>query len=121
MSSNLKFHFEVNAMSDKMFIDPATGDMLPEGWYHKQNIDLATVIECVEVPGGLGFDIRLENIERMDVKTPKMFRIFAHFCATLIAQAMQEDDDKEREELQAIAAYISHVMMKKLGHETPTH
>jgi len=103
------------------FVDPATGELHPESWYHKRNIDLATVIECVVFDGAFGFDIKIENIERMDVKAPEVFGIFAAFCASLVERSAEIDDDDERDKLQSIAAYVSKVMLGKLGHVRTDH
>lgn len=106
---------------ERHFVDPATGELHPESYYRRENIDLATVIEFLQVEGGFGFDIRVENIERMDVQAPEVFAIFAQFTATLVERSMETDDDAEREELQSIAAYVSKVMLEKLGHERTAH
>lgn len=106
---------------ERQFVDPATGDLHPESYYHRQNIDLATVIEYVEFGNVMGFDIKIENIERMDVKAPEVFSIFAHFCASLVERSFETDDDDEREELQSIAAYVTKVMLGKLGHVRSDH
>jgi len=105
----------------RQFIDPATGDLHDESYYHKHNIDLATVLEYVELDGVVGFDIKVENIERMDVQAPEVFAIFADFTAALVQRSFETDDDKEREDLQGIAAYISKVMLGKLGYEKSSH
>jgi len=103
------------------FVDPATGELHPESYYHKHNIDLATVIECVVCDGAFGFDIKIENIERMDVRAPEVFGIFAHFCASLVERSAKIDDDDERDKLQSIAAYVTKVMLEKLGHVRTDH
>ena len=105
---------------ERMFVDPATGDLHPESYYHRENIDLATVMEYIEVDGSFGFDIQVENIERMDIRAPEVFAIFAHFVSAILEQSMQADDE-ERETLQGIAAYVSKVMMKKMGNEQSSH
>ena len=105
---------------ERMFVDPETGDIHEESYYHKQNIDLATVMEYIEVDGAFGFDIQVENIERMDIRAPEVFAIFAHFVAAVLEQSMQADEE-EREALQGIAAYVSKVMMKKMGNEQSSH
>jgi hypothetical protein len=106
---------------ERRFVDPATGDLHPESYYHRQNIDLATVIEYLEFDNVFGFDIKIENIERMDVKAPEVFGIFATFCASLVERSFETEDDDEREELQSIAAYVTKVMLGKLGHVRSDH
>lgn len=100
---------------------PATGDLHPESYYHHQNIDLDTVIEYLVLDGAFGFDIKVENIERMDVKAPEVFGIFAHFCASLVERSFETEDDDERHDLQGVAAYVSKVMLGKLGHVHTDH
>ena len=105
---------------ERMFVDPATGDLHAESHYHRENIDLATVLEYIEVDGAFGFDIQVENIERMDVRAPEVFAIFAHFVAAILEQSINEDEE-ERETLQGIAAYVSKIMMQKMGNEQSSH
>lgn len=102
-------------MEERMFVDPVTGDMHPESWYHRENVDLATVIECHLIDGNLAFDVNLQNLNRLNVQAPEVFNMFAHFCAALVEESLQTEDDEEREHLQATAAYVSRVMMSKLG------
>ena len=105
---------------ERMFVDPATGDLHTESYYHRENIDLATVLEYIEVDGAFGFDIQVENIERMDVRAPEVFAIFAHFVAAILEQSINEDEE-ERKTLQGIAAYVSKIMMQKMGNEQSSH
>ena len=106
---------------ERMFVDPATGDMHPESYYRMENIDLDTVLEAIEVDGVLGFNIKVENIERMNIQHPAVFAIFAHFCNTLQSAAMESDSDEEREEYAEIASFVSRVMLEKLGHKITKH
>jgi ABC-type xylose transport system substrate-binding protein len=107
---------------ERMFIDPATGDMHPESYYRMENIDLDTLLEAFEVEDGvLGFQINVKNIERMDVKHPAVFAVFAQFCEQLRDAAMQADDEDEQQQYAEIATFVSRVMLQKLGHTATKH
>lgn len=106
---------------ERQFLDPVTGELHPESYYRKENIDLDTVLEFFQLEDAFGFDIKIENIERMDVQAPEVFSIFANFTAMLVEKSMEVDSDEEREELQSIAAYVSKVMLEKLGNGHTAH
>ena len=56
----------------------------------------------------------------MDVRAPEVFAIFAHFVAAILEQSINEDEE-ERKTLQGIAAYVSKIMMQKMGNEQSSH
>lgn len=97
----------------RMFVDPATGDMHPESYYRMENVDLDTVLEAFEIDGVFGFDIRVENIERMDIRHPAVIEIFALFVASLLEMSMKSEDPDEREKLEAVAIYVSKLLIEK--------
>lgn len=101
-------------MNERMFVNPIDGEMHPESWYHKQNIDLRCVIEAYVVNGMVAFDIRPENIERMEFGDLRVIELIAHFTTALASQALEMEDPEEAAECASIAAYVSKVMMEKL-------
>ena len=100
---------------ERLFIDPATGDINPESYYHKQNIDLATVIEAVDEEGGLGFIIIPENVGRMRVRSDVVFEIFRTFMLSLTEAMQQSEDEDEREHLRQTGHLVSINMLKNLA------
>ena len=40
-------------MSERMFLNPYDGEIYPESWYQRENIDLSCAIEAVLIHGGL--------------------------------------------------------------------
>lgn len=100
---------------ERLFIDPATGDIHPESYYHAENIDLATVIEAVDEEGGLGFIIIPENVGRMRVRSDVVFEIFKTFMLSLTAAMEQADDDEECERLRQTGHLVSINMLKNLA------
>ena len=99
---------------ERHFMDPVTGDIHPESHYQRENIDLATVLEVFEDNGVIGFDIRVDNIERMDVQHPAVFHVIAMFVITLQQMADETDDENERHALLSNAAFVSKVMLSKV-------
>jgi hypothetical protein len=106
---------------ERMFVDPETGDMHPESYYHQENIDLATVIEAIEIDGRFGFKIDVENIERMNVKHPAVFAIFSKFVSDLLSMAVETDDENMRDNLVETMHYVSNVMLEKMSHAFTKH
>lgn len=104
----------------RMFIDPKTGDPHPESYYTAKGIPLDTVIEMFPVGDGVGFDINVDNIPKMDIQAPEVFGIFADFCAHLLNSSLEADED-EAEEMQTLAGYIGKLMMEKMGNPPKVH
>lgn len=100
---------------ERQFICPVTGDMNPESFFHRENIDLATVIEAVEVDGLIGFEIRVDHIERMMVRHPSVFLIFRWFCESLEEAAEETKDDEEKLFLRQTEAYVCEQMLKNIN------
>jgi hypothetical protein len=100
---------------ERMFLNPVDGEIYPESWYHKENIDLSCAIEAVTIHGGLAFDIKPENIERMEFKDVNAIALIAEFTAHLARHAMELDDPEEAAECASVAAYVSRIMMEKLS------
>lgn len=100
---------------DRMFIDPATGEMHNERWFRMQNIDLDTVIEAMEVDGNLGFIIIPENISRMKVRDSAVIGLIAQFTEAMLLRMHKTDDEDEREQLREIGKRICTVMMFNLA------
>jgi hypothetical protein len=101
-------------MHERLFINPVDGELHPESWYQHQNIDLRCVIEAYIVEDKLAFDIRPENIERMEFGDLRVIEMIAQFTSALAFQAMKMEDPEEAAECASIAAYVSKVMMMKL-------
>lgn len=99
---------------ERQFIDPVTGEMHPESHYHRENIDLATVIEAVETEGLIGFEINVENISRMTVRHPSVFQIFKWFCDSLSDAAETADDNEEKLFLETTEAYVCTQMLRNI-------
>jgi hypothetical protein len=108
-------------MSERMFLNPMDGEIYPESHYHRENIDLSCVIEAYEMHGGIAFDIRPENIERMEFKDVHVIALIAEFTSHLAHHAMESDDPEEAARCASIAAYVSRIMMEKLGKPIPKH
>lgn len=106
---------------ERMFVDPETGDMHPESYYRMEDIDLDTVLEAFNMDGVLGFEIKVENIERMNIKHPAVFGIFASFVNKLLTMAVETEDEDERDHLVETMHYVSKVMLEKMGHAFTTH
>lgn len=102
-------------MNERMFLNPYDGEIYPESHYHRENIDLSCVIEAHEVAEGIAFDIRPENIERMEFKDIAVIELIANFTRTLAMHAMETDDPEEAEQCGSVAAYVSRIMMEKLS------
>lgn len=99
---------------ERMFVDPETGDIHPESYYHKQNIDLATVIETVKDGDSLGFILIPENVPRMKVRSNAVFELIKEFILSLAAKFSDTEDEDEREELREVGYMISLAMLKNL-------
>ncbi len=99
---------------ERMFVDPATGDLHPESHYHRENIDLATVIEAVHEGNTLGFVIIPENVPRMKVRNDAVFELFKEFMMILTVQFNNTEDDDEREALREAGALVSHAMVRNI-------
>lgn len=102
-------------MSERHFLNPYDGEIYPESHYHRENIDLSCVIEAHELQDGIAFDIRPENIERMEFKDIAVIELIAKFASALAIQAMETDDPEEAEQCGSVAAYVSRIMMEKLS------
>lgn len=100
---------------DRMFIDPATGEMHDERWFRMQDIDLDTVIEAVEVDGNLGFYFVPENITRMKIRNEIVINLISHFTGAILERMNETDDEEEREQLREIGKKICTVMMFNLA------
>ena len=100
---------------ERMFLNPVDGEIYPESWYHKENIDLSCVIEALQMGDSVVFDICPENIERMEFKNIFAIELIADFARTLAIYAMETDDPKEAEKCGSVAAYVSRIMMEKLS------
>lgn len=100
---------------ERMYIDPATGDIHPESYYHEENIDLATVIEAIDEDGALGFVIIPENVGRMRVRADVVFEIFKTFMLSLHEVMEKSDDEEEKERVRAAGALVSINMLKNLA------
>jgi len=99
---------------ERMFVDPETGDMHPESYYHKQNIDLATVIEAVLDGDHLGFVIVPENVPRMKVRHDAVFELFKEFMMGLTQQFVSSQDQEEKDSLREVGVMISLAMVRNL-------
>lgn len=99
---------------ERMFVDPETGDIHPESYYHKQNIDLATVIEAVLYGSELGFVIIPENVPRMKVRHDAVFELFKEFMMNLTVEFTKADNKEQREALREAGALVSHAMVRNL-------
>ena len=108
-------------MSERIFLNPQDGELYPESWYHRENIDLACVIEAFETGGGIVFDIWPDNLERMNFQSVAVISLIAEFAMNLTRRAMESDDPEEAEECAATASYVSKVMMKKLKKDLTEH
>lgn len=104
-------------MNERMFLNPYDGEIYPESWYHRENIDISCAIEAVLIHGGLAFDIKPENIERMEFKNINVIELIAQFTSHLAQHAMELDDPEEAAECASVAAYVSRIMMEKLSGE----
>lgn len=108
-------------MNERIFLNPQDGELYPESWYHRQNIDLACAIEAFELNNGIAFDICPDNLERMDFQSVAVISLIADFAMNLTRRAMESDDSGEAEECAAVASYVSKVMMKKLKKDLTEH
>jgi len=99
---------------ERMFIDPATGDIHPESHYHRENIDLATVIEAIHEGNHLGFLIIPENVPRMKVRHAAIFELFKQFMMGLTHQLENAEDEEVKESLREVGNMISLAMVRNL-------
>lgn len=109
-------------MNERMFLYPLDGEIHPESFYIRENIDLCCVIEAHKMPDGIAFDINPENIEHMQFRDIAVIELIADFTKTLAVHAMETDDPEVAEHCGSIAAYVSRIMMEKLsGTKIPKH
>lgn len=99
---------------ERMFVDPETGDLHPESYYQRENIDLATVIEAVLFDNELGFVIIPENVPRMKVRHNAVFELFKEFMMNLSVQFTNADDEQEREALREAGSLVSLAMVRNI-------
>lgn len=99
---------------ERMFVDPETGDLHPESYYHKQNIDLATVIEAVHEGNALGFVIIPENVPRMKIRHDAVFELMKEFMMGLTHQFVSSKDPEEKAALKEVGVLISLAMVRNL-------
>lgn len=99
---------------ERLFVDPETGDIHEESYYHKQNIDLATVIEAVREGDVLGFVIIPENVPRMRVRHDAVFELFKEFMMNLTVQLLNADDEQEKEALREAGELVSLAMVRNI-------
>lgn len=100
---------------ERMFVDPETGDIHEESYYHKQNIDLATVIEAVREGDTLGFVIIPENVPRMKVRHDAVFELFKEFMSHLTVQFVNAEDENEKEALREAGVMVSLAMVRNIN------
>ena len=100
---------------DRMFIDPATGEMHDERWFRMMDIDLDTVIEALEENGNLGFFFIPANITRMKIRSEIVINLISHFTEAIFERMNETDDEDEREMLREIGKRICTVMMFNLA------
>ena len=99
---------------ERMFVDPETGDIHPESYYQRENIDLATVIEAIRHGDELGFVIIPENVPRMKVRHDAVFELFKEFMMNLSVQFTNADDEQEREALREAGSLVSLAMVRNI-------
>ena len=99
---------------ERMFIDPETGDIHPESYYHRENIDLATVIEAVRYGNELGFVIIPENVPRMKVRHNAIFELFKEFMMNLTIEFSKADDEEQKEALREAGTLVSRAMVRNI-------
>lgn len=108
-------------MSERIFLNPQDGELYPESWYHRENIDLDCVIEAFEMNGQLAFNIQPECLERMDFQNVHAIELIAMFAMELTHRALESEDPEEAELCAATASYVSKTMMKKLKQNLTEH
>jgi hypothetical protein len=108
-------------MNERIFLNPQDGELYLESWYHRQNIDLACVIEAFELNNGMAFDINPDNLKRMDFQSVAVISLIADFAMNLTRRAMESDVPEEAEQCAATASYVSKEMMKKLKKDLTEH
>ena len=101
-------------MEERMFVDPDSGDMHPESYYHKENIDHATVIEAVLEGDHLGFIIIPEHVPRMRIRHQAVFELMKSFAFSIANRFVNSDDEEERESLHEVGIMLSVVMLKNV-------
>ena len=99
---------------ERMFVDPETGDIHEESYYHKQNIDLATVIEAIREGDELGFVIIPENVPRMKVRHDAVFELFKEFMSHLAYKFINAEDEEEKENLREVGVMVSLAMVRNI-------
>jgi len=99
---------------ERMFVDPETGDMHPESYFHRENIDLATVIEAVREGDTLGFVIIPENLPRMKIRHDAVFELFKEIMMGLTHQFVSSQDQEEKDSLREVGVMISLAMVRNL-------
>lgn len=108
-------------MNERVFLNPLDGEIHPESYYRRENIDLDCVIEAVSLNGAIAFDIVPDRLERMEFRSLDAIQLIAHFVAGLAEHASITDDPEEARELAETASYVSKVMMKKLKQDFTEH
>ena len=99
---------------ERMFVDPETGDIHPESYYQRENIDLATVIEAIRHGDELGFVIIPENVPRMKVRHDAIFELFKEFMTHLTIKFINAEDIVEKENLREAGVLISLAMVRNI-------
>ena len=99
---------------ERMFVDPETGDIHPESYYQRENIDLATVIEAVLYGNELGFVIIPENVPRMKVRHNAIFELFKEFMMNLTTEFAKADDEEQKEALREAGTLVSLAMVRNI-------
>lgn len=99
---------------ERMFVDPETGDLHPESYYHRENIDLATVIEAVHEGNALGFVIIPENVPRMKIRHDAIFELMKEFMMSLTEKFVSSNDEDEKENLREVGVIISLAMVRNI-------
>ncbi len=101
---------------ERMFVDPETGNIHPESYYHKKNIDLDTLIEAVSKgKQGTIFIVIPENVSRMKVRDMRVIELIKNFVGSLVERIEDTDDEEEAEVLKKAVNDISMGMMKNLA------
>lgn len=108
-------------MEERIFLNPSDGELYPESWYHRENIDLDCAIEAFEMANGICFNIQPECLERMDIQSLPVIELIAQFVGELARQSFELEDAEEAERCAVTASYVSKVMLKKLKQDLTEH
>lgn len=99
---------------ERLFLNPENGEVHPESHWVNENIDLACLIEKIEVDGEMGFVIHEGDIDRYRVRCDEVFAIFKMITFNMMKDIANTDDEEKIDLLRRGLVKIATAMLRNM-------